>query len=718
MVAFNEKFCEGTKPQACRLISPILGSIVRLAVACCIVIAPISTKAEPNPGDDGNPEVLRELRTRYDRAYYFSDFGKYRVEKNGKEGFCDESGTEVLAPVYDDIITYMSSLYEGYVPVEKGGKKGLVDKNCKEVVPCVYDDLGLVSNEGSLIRIDVKKAGKKGVYDITEGKEVVPCIYDEVSNDGILKEIVPIAQGDLYGLYSISLQKEIVKCEYDNASFWDYYGCGFYYLKYDDESKPGPYYLVPVGREWLLYEYFQNVHGLVDGKLQRTVVVRDGKYGIMNRQYREILPCRYDFIKNPFGISRHENSMSNVVYNDADWDKVRFVIVHQGAKVRKNYEKNGEYYYKSEVIDGGLCGVYDLEADREVIPCKYTDFILQDVNGLFTFCEGGTLSGIGFNTAASGGKWGLIDVKGNILAEAKYDSPVLFSDGLAHVSEGGVHSVLRGTIDDAGNYVISADVAIQSDVDVNIPQCGKSADESFAFIIANENYQSAGASDFAINDGKVFKEYCTKVLGLPEKNIRYYEDATFGNMQSCLQRIKDIADAYESDASIIFYFAGLGMVDTDTACRYILPVDASLNHLSATGVSVNDMLNQLNGLSAKSVVAIFDAPFSGFDRKGDTMTKSRGVALKPSPIECNDNTVVCMSCATDGVSYSSADYSHGLFTYALLKHLKETKGECSLQDLMDYSSKWIKKTTVTNYGKVQSPMSLKSDKTDLSTIKF
>ena len=49
----------------------------------------------------------------------------------------------------------------------------------------------------------VKKAEKKGVYDITEGQEVVPCIYDEVSNDGILKEIVPVAQGDLYGLYSI-----------------------------------------------------------------------------------------------------------------------------------------------------------------------------------------------------------------------------------------------------------------------------------------------------------------------------------------------------------------------------------------------------------------------------------------------------------------------------------------------------------------------------------
>ena len=38
------------------------------------------------------------------------------------------------------------------------------------------------------------------------------------------------------------------------------------------------------------------------------------------------------------------------------------------------------------------------------------------------------------------------------------------------------------------------------------------------------------------------------------KNIRYYEDATFGNFAMIKKQVQDIADVYDGEASFIFYY--------------------------------------------------------------------------------------------------------------------------------------------------------------------
>lgn len=66
----------------------------------------------------------------------------------------------------------------------------------------------------------------------------------------------------------------------------------------------------------------------------------------------------------------------------------------------------------------------------------------------------------------------------------------------------------------------------QSEVDINIPQGQGDNERTFVVIVANENYRREAQVPYANNDGEVFKEYCIKALGIPEKNIKYVADAS------------------------------------------------------------------------------------------------------------------------------------------------------------------------------------------------
>ena len=125
-----------------------------------------------------------------------------------------------------------------------------------------------------------------------------------------------------------------------------------------------------------------------------------------------------------------------------------------------------------------------------------------------------------------------------------------------------------------------------ADVDIDIPTVSASNDETFAIIIANENYQSEVAVKYAHNDGRIFHNYCQNVLGIPEENIHYREDATLNNMQTEVNWVTNVARVYGGDARIIVYYAGHGIPDESTQTAYLLPVDGSGSDFN-TGYSLD-----------------------------------------------------------------------------------------------------------------------------------
>lgn len=98
-----------------------------------------------------------------------------------------------------------------------------------------------------------------------------------------------------------------------------------------------------------------------------------------------------------------------------------------------------------------------------------------------------------------------------------------------------------------------------------------------------------------------------------------------------------------------------------------------------------------------------DACFSGTKRESGMMTAARGVAIKVREEAPQGNMVVFTAAQGDETAYQYAEKGHGMFTYFLLKKLQETRGEVTLGELGDYITGEVKKASVVNNSKMQTP---------------
>lgn len=241
-----------------------------------------------------------------------------------------------------------------------------------------------------------------------------------------------------------------------------------------------------------------------------------------------------------------------------------------------------------------------------------------------------------------------------------------------------------------------------SDVDKDIPQGIGANDNTFAVIFANENYQEEVKVDYALNDGEMFKTYCQKVLGLPEDNIHIRKDATRNNMIAELAWLQKVAEAYKGQARFIVYYAGHGIPDEKTGTSYLLPVDGKGNMLE-TSYSLKDFYTQLGAMPSAGVTVFMDACFSGSKRGDGMLASARGVAIKAKPQAPQGNMVVFSASQEDETAYPFKEKEHGLFTYYLLKKLKESGGNVTLGDLGAYITEQVSRKSIVANGKSQTP---------------
>ena len=238
-------------------------------------------------------------------------------------------------------------------------------------------------------------------------------------------------------------------------------------------------------------------------------------------------------------------------------------------------------------------------------------------------------------------------------------------------------------------------------IDMGIPTTTQQNVNTFAFIIANESYRRVEPVPFAQNDGKIFAEYCQKTLGVPEKNLHLLQDATLGDIKYQVSQMKQIADAFDGDAKFIFYYAGHGLPAENQQDAFLIPVDGY--GADGTGYSVNELYNELGALNAKSIVVLLDACFSGAKRDGGMIASARGVAIKTKQAAPKGNMVILSAAQGDETAYPYKEHGHGLFTYFLLKKLNESKGDVTLGELADYITSNVKKTSIVENGKLQTP---------------
>jgi len=243
---------------------------------------------------------------------------------------------------------------------------------------------------------------------------------------------------------------------------------------------------------------------------------------------------------------------------------------------------------------------------------------------------------------------------------------------------------------------------VESDVDQNIPQSNKQSENTYVLIIANEDYQFVDDVNFAAHDGEIFKEYCIKTLGIPERQIRYCANASYGVISGGVDWLKYALNNFEGSKAIVYY-CGHGIPDEKTGDAYIIPVDGKGTN-TTTCYSLNTLYTTLANTKASNITYFMDACFTGANKEGSMLVAARGVAREAKKEILQGNSVVFSASSGDETAMTYPEKGHGLFTYFLLKKLQETQGNVSYSELADYINKNVKKEAFLSNEKPQNPV--------------
>ncbi len=249
--------------------------------------------------------------------------------------------------------------------------------------------------------------------------------------------------------------------------------------------------------------------------------------------------------------------------------------------------------------------------------------------------------------------------------------------------------------------------SLSSDVDKNIPLNNLSYTNRYALIIGNEDYSSwqKGLSteinvDYAENDARIFKEYCVKTMGIPEKQVKLLSNATSSQMSQGLAWLNNLAKVENGKAELIFYYSGHGLPDEQTKESYLIPVDVSGSNITQ-GLKIADVYSKLTEYPSQKVTVFLDACFSGGARN-QALIAQKTVKINPKKEQIKGNLIVFTSSSGEESSGVYREQKHGFFTYYLLKKLQETKGDVTYNELNNYIKASVSKET-SLIGKPQNP---------------
>ena len=79
------------------------------------------------------------------------------------------------------------------------------------------------------------------------------------------------------------------------------------------------------------------------------------------------------------------------------------------------------------------------------------------------------------------------------------------------------------------------------------------------------------------------------------------------------------------------------------------------------------------------------------------------IELRPKDSQPTKNMIIFSAATGDETAYPFEGKSHGMFTYFLLKKIKETQGDVTLGELADHIKKNVGKTSVLENKKSQTP---------------
>ena len=449
-----------------------------------------------------------------------------KVEVNGSPALIDLDGNYVVRPGrYENIdMDYFS---EGLCPVSKDGKYGFIDVYGKEVIPCQWDGVvkferglaiilkknnkgynrrGVINHKGEII-VEPKYASIHFIEGAdlisTEGPVTLFNFQGEVLQSDIFSVQLACKDGMLllskngnYGGYFFvdSSGKRKLKNFYDVREF-----SGGYAVAYIRDELKGnlPGYIDTEGNQYAVGKY----EILGDFKDGYAIVRKEGKSGVINDKFEEVIPCVYDglgriaprygesgYVKDMVQVSKGEECTLMTkegrtivpygLYND--FEGVGYIPVIE-AKVNYEIEKinslgnphkinpstlldlkgnrltNMDYDFISKFYQGFAC--FEREKKRGILSFSGEEVITTDY-GMDDFVSFKPLQeyfDYSIVRVYHKGKWGLLNKNGELIVPFIYDNMGDFNDGLSVVELDNKY----GAIDTNGKIVVPVEFYVQ-----------------------------------------------------------------------------------------------------------------------------------------------------------------------------------------------------------------------------------------------------------------
>ena len=680
------------------------------------------------------------ISSKYEEAYYFSE-GLAAVKYYGNWGYIDRAGEWVIKPEFRNAKPFK----EGLACVMKYNSWGYINKKGSwhfepklKVVSSFSDGKAIIKNDDGFVFINregdriLKQSferalpfaeglafviynGYKGYIERT-GNWLIKHDYEEAYS--FSEGLALIKDGKKYGFIN---QKGdiIIKAEFEDAN---YFKGGLAAVKKNDNWG----YINQKG-EFVIERRFDAAFPFSNNF---AVVKSGGKFGLINKNGDWALAPTYSGLgRYTKALSLEEQVEDYVKTMYSDW-QLKGEFEKTTAYLTRVSEENREtqiHKFSTQAVnslanryvnyDQSAIGLY--EADYEKfnvfipgaksimlpVPLEYAKEVKDNWDEVWLGNPIYTLSGDKFLItsleARYKGQQFYYDISQDFHTTANPTLDLNFKDITYSIPQ---MNTLNGTQSLASSLTIIG----QSDVDVNIPVTGMNNKKTFALVIGNEDYSSFQMDlntdinvDFASIDAKTFKKYLINTLGVPNENITILINATAGQMKQKIARLSALAEAYEGEAKLIFYYAGHGLPKEDTDEPYLIPVDVSSSNLDYA-LKLEDVFNKLTEHKTERVTVFLDACFSGGARN-QGLVAARGVRIKPKSPFVMGNLIVFSASSEDQTAHPYKEKAHGIFTYYLLKGLQISNGEMSYGELEDFIRTNVMRKSVLVNNKVQSP---------------
>lgn len=266
----------------------------------------------------------------------------------------------------------------------------------------------------------------------------------------------------------------------------------------------------------------------------------------------------------------------------------------------------------------------------------------------------------------------------------------------------------------AGTTQQPSTLIVKSDID-EIPVARTPANKTaYAIVIGIEHYrQKLPNADFAVSDATLVSKYLVNVLGYPEENVVLLTNDQA--LQSDLSKYieKWLPNNVEPSSHVFVYYSGHGAPNPVTGDAYLVPYDGDPSFIDETGYPLTRLYTALGRLRVQKVIVALDACFSGAGGRSVIAKGARSLVAQMKMPSAVHNITVLSASSEAQISSTYDEKGHGLFTYFLLKGLKNEdvihqNGSLRIEELYNYIKPQVELVARKKYNNQQVPQLIES----------